>query len=198
MTTSDNILTLHRRLKLALLHRLRSDPFQLLVYRRMNIDQRMLVLSAFIGGALWAERSPAMQFAGKVFISFASKGNDVRRDCVIRHLEDAGFPCWFSDRDIKGSEVWNDVIVQAVSACRAIVILVDSSATRSDYVRTEVQIAFERGKIIVPVIVEEGVDPRKIDARLGSRQAIRLLHDADETGFRGIINALKWRPTLPS
>jgi TIR domain len=92
--------------------------------------------------------------AHDVFISY-SKENKALADGVVARLEGANIRCWIAPRDIVGGSDWNESIMTAIESCRALVLVFTTYANASPQVRREVQAAFERGRVVIPVRADD-------------------------------------------
>jgi hypothetical protein len=88
----------------------------------------------------------------RVFISYASEDFDAAtrlRDA----LEHSGIPCWMAPRDIEPGTSFPAAIRSAISVCGAQVLLLTESSNGSPHVLSEIELAFNERKPILPVIV---------------------------------------------
>src|SRR5687767_10738713 len=84
-----------------------------------------------------------------VFISYASP-DKATADAICNGLEQKGIRCWVAPRDILPGQVWATAIVEAISACRVMVLIVSEAAGQSTHVAREVERAADRELVIVP------------------------------------------------
>jgi TIR domain len=94
-----------------------------------------------------------------VFISYPHQDEAVA-DAACARLEDQGIRCWIAPRDIAPGAEWAASIVDAIKACRALVLIFSSYANESAQVRREVQHGFDQGKPVIPFRIE-AVAPEK-------------------------------------
>jgi hypothetical protein len=92
--------------------------------------------------------------AHDVFISYSSENKAVA-DAVCHRLEARGIRCWIAPRDVKGGREYAEAIIEAIHEARAMVLVFSSHANASADVRSEVQTAFNRGIVVVPLRIEE-------------------------------------------
>lgn len=87
----------------------------------------------------------AEQARPDVFISYSSveKGT---ADEVCSHLESQGIRCWIAPRDVSPGDEYGEAIVDAITACRLMVLIFSSHANESPQVRREVERALSKGK----------------------------------------------------
>lgn len=96
--------------------------------------------------------SPASSLAANspIFVSYSSA------DIALAHrvceaLEANGIPCWIAPRNVRAGDVYADSIVQAINACRAMVVLLSAGAVESSHVLREVERASSKKRPIIAV-----------------------------------------------
>jgi predicted ATPase len=89
-----------------------------------------------------------------VFISYSTKDAEVARSLCVE-LEAAGVACWIAPRDIEAGKDWSAAIPPAVDACKAMVLILSSSANASRQIAHEVHLAHNIGATIVPFRIEQ-------------------------------------------
>jgi hypothetical protein len=94
-----------------------------------------------------------------VFISYASEDLHVAKAACAK-LETRRIRCWFAPRDIIPGSEYAEAIVTGIEEARVFVVIFSGSANDSPNVRREVERAVTKGKIILPVRVED-VQPTK-------------------------------------
>src|SRR6187551_488946 len=121
-----------------------------------------------------------------VFVCY-SRTDLVVVDRVIAELEKQGHRIWIDRTGIVGSQTWRAKIVEAMQQCRAVLFFGSRASYDSRHVATELTLAEEALKPIVPVLLDDTPpdgDMRYFLARLhhlklcGSDQscAIELIH----------------------
>lgn len=94
-----------------------------------------------------------------VFISYASENRRIA-DAVCHFLEARGIRCWIAPRDVPQGCEWAAAIVDAIAACRIVVLIFSSHANDSPIVRREILLAVNKEVIIIPFRIEN-VFPKK-------------------------------------
>jgi hypothetical protein len=107
-----------------------------------------------------------------VFISYA-KGDRARAAELASALEANGWSVWW-DRDIPPGRTFDEVIEEALTQARSVVVLWSAESVKSRWVRTEASAAAERGTL-VPALIEPVTIPLEF----------RRLEAADLTGWHG-------------
>ncbi len=87
--------------------------------------------------------------AQPVFISYSSSDTAVANS-VCGALESAGISCWIAPRDIEPGTDYPAAIVDAVTSCSVMVVLLTESAVSSPHILSEVGHAFNSKKRIIP------------------------------------------------
>lgn len=104
-----------------------------------------------------------------VFISHSGQDAEVAK-FVCHELELNGLLCWISSRDIPPGTNFSQAIVDAIEQCRAIVVILSTSANNSRYVQAEVVKAFGLGKDIFTLRIEDIAPAKGLDLHLASDQ----------------------------
>jgi hypothetical protein len=89
-----------------------------------------------------------------VFISYPSPDKALA-DAICSALEQKRIRCWVAPRDVLPGQVWAAAIVEAISACRVMVLIVSEATGRSPHIAREVERAADREVVIVPFRVSE-------------------------------------------
>jgi hypothetical protein len=95
--------------------------------------------------------------AHDIFISYSAR-DKTTADAVCANLEAVGIKCWIAPRDVLPGIDWSAAIVNAISNCRAMVLVFSSSANASTQIKREVERAVHKGKVIIPFRIED-VEP---------------------------------------
>lgn len=108
------------------------------------------------GGVSGALTDGARTDAVDVFISYGSSEVAFARE-IRTHLDSGGYVCWMAPDDVAGPKSWAEQIVEAIAACKVMVVLVSSVSNASSHVSKEVDLAIEHGKAVLPVRLEDVV-----------------------------------------
>jgi hypothetical protein len=101
-----------------------------------------------------------------VFISYSESDKTVA-DATCAMLERHGIRAWIAPRDVTPGAERRDSIVDAITASRAMVLVLSASSNDSPEVRREVQRAFEHNITVIPFRVENVVPARALDHYIG-------------------------------
>jgi hypothetical protein len=88
-----------------------------------------------------------------LFISHSSMDVEWTRD-LRRQLESAGYSCWMAPDDVQGPTPWAEQILEAIEACRVMIVVVSRHANASAHVSKEVGAALEHDKPLLPIRTE--------------------------------------------
>lgn len=92
--------------------------------------------------------------SGKIFINFSDKDRDIAvKLCNV--LESSGLLCWISCRDIPAGANYKDKIIEALSTCRLMILLISETSCNSKYVIREVDLAFDNDVPIIPIRIHD-------------------------------------------
>lgn len=89
--------------------------------------------------------------SGEIFISYSrSDGEFV--DKLQEDLGNEGFKTWVDRRQLKGGQIWDATIVDALNRCQLALVVVSPDALKSGWVKKEYSYAAKRGKTLVPIL----------------------------------------------
>src|SRR5262245_29410493 len=88
----------------------------------------------------------------EIFLSYA-KGDRARAALLAELLEARGWSVWW-DREIPPGRTFDDVIEEALTRARCVIVLWSAESVASRWVRTEASVAAERG-ILVPALIDD-------------------------------------------
>ena len=86
----------------------------------------------------------------KLFISYAHLDSAIVVP-VADELRDAGYDVWIDTKGIEVGDLWVEEITNGISACDFFVLFISARSVLSDYVRRELDLAFDAKKKIIPV-----------------------------------------------
>jgi hypothetical protein len=124
----------------------------------------------------------------KIFISYSRADKSIV-DEFINQLEAAGHPVWVDREGIRGGEQWRQEIVEAIEQNDVFLLVLTHNSIKSDHVRTEVDLAKESRKKIIPVAMQRVEIPTSMKYQLAGLQRINMYPD-HEDGFRELLASL--------
>jgi TIR domain len=123
-----------------------------------------------------------------IFISYARKDAEAANRLVTT-LAKAGYEAWI-DREISGGELWKKRIVEAIEQAKAFLILLSPNSVASDNVRKELDIAENRKKLILPLVIAAMKIPPEMEYSLAGLQRIDFAADPS-AGDRQLLSAIQ-------
>ena len=105
--------------------------------------------------------------AHDVFISYSTK-DKLAADAVCARLEGRGIRCWIAPRDILPGMDWGASIIEALESARLMVVVFSSNANASLQIRREVECAFSKEILVVPLRIEDVPPGRSLEYFLGN------------------------------
>lgn len=118
-----------------------------------------------------------------VFISHSSQDHEVAVQ-MCEALERRGLGCWLASRDVGPGENFQEAIVKAVCAVRAMVLVFTGSANNSDEIKKEIALASHYHLAVIPVRVEDVLPTGAFLYELATRQWIDAFDDWDRAMSR--------------
>ena len=92
--------------------------------------------------------------ARRAFISY-SRLNKEFATKLAKGLRAAKYPIWFDQLDIPTGARWDDEVEKALRECNIFMIILTPASIGSENVKDEIGYAIDRGKRILPVLLEE-------------------------------------------
>src|SRR5262249_53439284 len=74
--------------------------------------------------------------------------------------------CWIAPRDVRPGKPFDDEIADAIEAADAMVLVFSARCNESEYIRREVTVAGDSGKVIIPFRIEDAQPRRGLRVRL--------------------------------
>src|SRR5437016_14662682 len=103
-------------------------------------------------------KNPQLDFvnlgeARQIFISYAHVDIQFARQ-LKEELDRCDYIVWLDTSSIPGGDIWLETIVQGIDNSFAVISIVSKDASESKWMRREYLYADERGKEILPVIID--------------------------------------------
>ena len=113
---------------------------------------------------------------GHVFVSFSSRDVKMAR-AICGAIEDRGYPCWISDRDVRPGRNYQDEIVDAIGSASVFVLVFSQNSNNSSEIKKELSLASRSNLLVVPVRIEDIVPTGALQYELSTRQWIDIFED---------------------
>src|SRR5271166_1392629 len=111
-----------------------------------------------------------------IFISYSSADRSIAQT-VCEALENRGFNCWISCRDIGPGENFQVSIVRAIRAAKVMVLVFSANSNNSEEIKKELVLAGQSQLGVIPVRVEDVTPDEAFTYELATRQWIDLFSD---------------------
>jgi formylglycine-generating enzyme required for sulfatase activity len=85
--------------------------------------------------------------------------------CAV--LEHRGIRCWIAPRDVVAGLDYSTQLTSAIADCRAMVIIFSGHTNESRHVKAEIRTAFDLGKILLPLRIQDIAPAKGMDHFLG-------------------------------
>jgi hypothetical protein len=92
--------------------------------------------------------------AHDVFLSYSYQ-DKVSADAVCHSLEAKGVRCWMAPRDVIPGEDWQQSLLDAIAAARAVILIFTGHTNQSENVKKEVSAAVDANTIVIPFFIED-------------------------------------------
>jgi TIR domain len=104
-----------------------------------------------------------------IFISYASQ-DAALANTVCAALETAGLPCWIAPRDVRPGEAYAAAIVEAINACRLLLLVLTRNAIDSRHVLREVERASSKNRSVLSIRLDATPLPPELEYFLSANQ----------------------------
>jgi phage baseplate assembly protein W len=109
---------------------------------------------------------------------------------VSGQLRAAGISVWVDTEGIDGGDRWRTAITQAINGCRWCMLVVSPRSMASPQVAREVNLAFDKGRPIVPVVYETTDIAEGLEYALAGLQHVDFTIGTFEDGVTKLHQAL--------
>ena len=108
----------------------------------------------------------------------------------VQKLRSAGVPVWIDFGGIDGAQRWGEEIVNAIEACKIVLLMVSRTSMQSTNIAKEVSLASDGHKHFLPLYLEPATIPRSMQYPLAGIQHIKLYEGDPERNFVAVLRAL--------
>lgn len=124
-----------------------------------------------------------------IFICFSSKDEAIARQ-VVAFLESKGHACWISVRDVEPGQNYQESIVTALEASKAIVFLFSENSSRSGEIKKELSLAGADNIPVIPLRLSPITPSGALRYELSTRQWVDAFPDP-EAAFGKLLISVK-------
>lgn len=90
-----------------------------------------------------------------VFICHSSKDAEVATNVCVALEKNSELECWIAPRNIIGGKLYAQEIIEAIEGAQVFVLIYSTNTNLSNHVLSELNCAFNAGKIILPFCVDD-------------------------------------------
>ena len=109
---------------------------------------------------------------------------------LVQRLRAAGVAAWIDHGGIDGAQRWGEEIVNAIEACKTVILMDSQSSVQSDNIAKEVALAWESGKHFLALYLDDAKIPKSMQYQLAGIQHIRLFDGDFEAKFVSVLRSL--------
>jgi TIR domain len=128
--------------------------------------------------------------AHDVFISYSSK-DKLTADGVCAALEANGIRCWIAPRDILPGSDWGEAIIDAIHACRAMLLIFSSNSNASAQIKREVERSVNAGIPVVPFRIEDVMPSKTLEYFISTQHWLDALTPPMEQHLHYLVNTMR-------
>jgi len=128
--------------------------------------------------------------AHDVFISYSNK-DKTTADAICAALEVNGIRCWIAPRDILPGSDWGEAIIDAIHACRAMLLIFSSNSNTSPQIKREVERAVNAGIPVVPVRIEDVLPSKTLEYFISTQHWLDALTPPMEQHLQYLVTTMR-------
>jgi tetratricopeptide (TPR) repeat protein len=128
--------------------------------------------------------------AHDVFISYSNK-DKLTADAVCAALEANGIRCWVAPRDILPGSDWGEAIIDAIHACRAMLLIFSSNSNASSQIKREVERSVNAGIPVVPFRIEDVMPSKTLEYFISTQHWLDALTPPMEQHLHYLVNTMR-------
>jgi hypothetical protein len=125
-----------------------------------------------------------------VFLSYASADRERALE-IAEALQAAGIRTWIDRTGISGGSAWAETIAAAVRSRSVLAVLCSQQSVASRNVRQELQLAWDHGKPIVPLLMEPMTFPDGVAFFLQGTQWLELFDGSREVWLPKVVATME-------
>jgi formylglycine-generating enzyme required for sulfatase activity len=129
------------------------------------------------------------KMARKAFLSYSSADKDIA-DHVCSTLEATEISCWIAPRDIEPGVDYPAAIVEAITSCQVLVLILTKHAAASPHVLSEVGHAFNAKKRIIPFHLTSEPPPESLEYFLSMTQWLDASDGCTDKNLKRLTEAI--------
>lgn len=119
-----------------------------------------------------------------IFLSYAHEDIELAKR-LVEDLRKRGYSVWYADSEIRGGEKWIESIAKGINLSPIFLSLVSSAGNESVWVKREFLYAENKGKMIIPVLIE----PCELPIYILEKQVVEI-KPSYPVGIKALIDIL--------
>jgi len=131
-----------------------------------------------------------------IFVCYCRRDMDTVTHWV-RQLEQRGYSVWMDLQSVDGATLWAKEIVEAIDACKVLIVMLSKDAVESPNVVKEVSLASEKGKPILPLKLKAVDIPATMQYQLANIHFLELFHGDEGRSRDAIFRSLGHHGVTP-
>jgi hypothetical protein len=128
-------------------------------------------------------------YSPEVMVSYSSHDR-VQVMQFVQRLRAAGVAAWIDQGGIDGAQRWGEEIVNAIDACKTVLLMISQTSMQSENIAKEVMLAWENNKHFLPLCLEDAKIAKSMQYQLAGIQQIKLYEGDPEAKFVAVLRAL--------
>lgn len=128
--------------------------------------------------------------AHDVFVSYSTKDKPTA-DAICAALEANGIRCWIAPRDILPGSDWGEAIIDAIHACRAMVLVFSGSSNASSQIKREIERAVNVGIPVLPFRIEDVLPSKTLEYFISTQHWLDALTPPLEQHLQYLANTMR-------
>jgi TIR domain-containing protein len=128
------------------------------------------------------------------FISYASQDAAIA-NALCNALERGGVACWLAPRNVRPGDFYADAIVQAITQCRVLILVLSQAAIDSPHVLREVERASSKKRAIITFRTDTAPLPPGLEYFLSASQWLDASGGPPARQFSKLVDAIRSRDT---
>lgn len=125
----------------------------------------------------------------QVFISYTKSDKDIAYQ-IVDFLESSNIPCFIAPRDITGGKSYAKALMEAIDNCDLFVLIASNAITASEHVLNEVEAVINKGKPLLPVLIEDFEMSDEYKYYLGRKQWVTAYPENVQVYFNKIRDTI--------
>lgn len=125
----------------------------------------------------------------QVFVSYSSADRTAAYE-LVEYLEGRGVDCFIAPRDVDSGKAYAAVLMKAIEECHMVLLMASEAINESEHVLNEVDVIVEKGKLLLPVFIQDFKMNADYRYYLGRKQWIIAYPDAPQAYYNKILDAV--------